>query len=730
MNTENNKTIDLEVDFKYAESNCKALNNLKASINKGKCIVLCGASGCGKTSLLRVINRLIPEFYEGELKGYCLINGVDHKNQTLAELGKTISSVFQDPRSQFFTTNTTNELAFGLENFGYSHDEIISRVNKIFDDPKYAKYKNRNVFELSSGERQNIAILAAKVLDTDIYLLDEPSANLDYDSTNELVENLKTLKALNKTIILSEHRLYHLKDLADEYWLMDKGEIVKVISKEDMCQLNNAELAKLSLRTNNLDSLSYKLRQDFSYDNHCLELDNLSFAYSKHGKNILKGISSKFYRHEVIGLIGANGSGKTTLGKIIAGLYQGYQGKISFDGKIQSSKDLVNNTIFIMQEAEFQFFTNSVMNELSYGKELNDTLKDRIESLLKRFNLWEVRNQHPFSLSGGQMQKLVLLLAYLSDKKIVVLDEPSAGLDYESLKCCADIIREMQKDKLIIVITHDLELISKVCSRVISLENCLIKDDIRLKDDEDFKRVKTYIMHDMPKPKLEKVNDEVLPLFDPRVKFFVFIVALIAGIGTDMPLIVSSFAMVEVVELFEKRYKSCLMAIILMAAIVLSYSIYPSIVTAFIISFFPRMVLIMYAALMIAREEDSAISLAALRKMHIDEKIIMILAVTIHFFPVLNKDLKIMRQSIKTRGFYTKFSEKLKSILDYFEILIVPMVFRVTRIAESLAASAETRGISLKNHRDSYYVLSLKLKDYLVILMTIVIISLGIIVNI
>ena len=729
MNNDTAKIIDLEVDFKYSDSNYKALNNLKASIQKGKCIVLCGASGCGKTSLLRIINRLIPEFYEGDLKAYCLINAINNSDQTLAEIGKTVSSVFQDPRSQFFTTNTTNELAFGLENFGYSHEEIFNRVNKIFDNPKYAKYKNRNVFELSSGERQNIAILAAKVLDTDIYLLDEPSANLDYESTNELVSNLKDLKALKKTIIISEHRLYHLKDLADEFWLMKQGEIVKIISKEEMAKLNNADLAKLSLRTNNLDSLNMSSKQEYNLGANCLELNNLSFTYHKHTNNILNNINTKIYSHEVVTLVGANGTGKTTLGKIIAGLYKGYQGKIIFNNKLLNQKSLVNNTIFIMQEAEFQFFTNSVMNELSYGKQLSNELKTKIEDLLKRFNLWEVRNQHPFSLFGGQMQKLVLLLAYLSDKPIVVLDEPSASLDYDSLNNCVQIIKEMQKDKLVLVITHDLELISKVATRSIILENSTIKSDIKLNSNNDFNQVKRYIMHEMPKISPQKAKNEHLPYFDPRVKFIVFIIALIAGIGTYTPLILSSFIMVEVVELLEKHYKSCLSAIVLMGIIMLSYRLYPSIITAFIISFFPRMILIMYAALMIAREEDSAINLAALRKMHINEKIIMILAVTIRFFPVLNKDLKIMRQSIKTRGFYTNISEKIKYILDYFEILIVPMVFRVTRIAESLAASAETRGISLKNQRDSYYVLSFKLKDYLIIVLTIVVITLGIMIN-
>ena len=730
MNTDNKKVVDLEVDFTYAESSYPSLNNMKASVQKGKCIILCGASGCGKTSLLRIINRLIPEFYEGELKGFCLINGIDHSNQTLGELGETISSVFQDPRSQFFTTNTTNELAFGLENFGYPHDEIVSRIKKIFDDPKYAKYKNRNVFELSSGERQNIAILSAKVLDTDIYLLDEPSANLDYESTKELVDQLKSLKALQKTIVLSEHRLYQLKDLADEYWVMKHGEIVKMISKEEMDQLKDDDLAKLSLRTNDLTRLRYHNHEQYDVDKPCLELNNVSFSYHKHDRKILYQISTTFHRHEVVGLIGANGSGKTTLGKIIAGLYKGDQGTITFDGNLQRQKDLVHNTIFIMQEAEFQFFTNTVMNELSYGKMVNEQLQSKIEQLLKRFNLWEVRNQHPFSLSGGQMQKLVLLLAYLSDKPIVVLDEPSAGLDYDSLHQCSEMIKEMQKEKLIIVITHDLELISNVCSRVITLEQGAIKDDISLHHDEDFDKVKTFIMHDMHMTTVQKITKEHIPFFDPRVKFFVFVVALIAGIGTYTPLIVSSFVMVEVVVLFEKHYKSSIIAMMLMASIVLSYSFYPSIVTAFIISFFPRMVLIMYAAFMIVREEDGAISLAALRKMHVSEKIIMILAVTIRFFPVLNKDLKIMHQSIKTRGFYTNIGEKIKSVLSYFEILIVPMVFRVTRIAESLAASAETRGISLKNHRDSYYVLRLQVKDYLMIVATIASIVLGLFIKI
>ena len=179
----------------------------------------------GKSTLLRCINGLIPQFYEGELKGFCRLNGRDTAGMSIGEIGELAASVFQDPQSQFFTVNSSNEVAFGLENHGLPQEEIWQRVDEAFWVFHLERLKERNVYELSSGERQLISILSAWAMDTDIFLLDEPTANLDFAATQQLREILLTLKQQGKTLLLSEHRLCYLTDIADEYWIMADGEI-------------------------------------------------------------------------------------------------------------------------------------------------------------------------------------------------------------------------------------------------------------------------------------------------------------------------------------------------------------------------------------------------------------------------------------------------------------------------------------------------------------------------
>lgn len=217
--------IDFEFEFQYAEEKKPTLGHTCGHIPAGRCVVLCGGSGCGKSTLLRCINGLIPQFYEGELKGFCRLGGKDTAGMSIGEIGELAASVFQDPRSQFFTVNSSNEVAFGLENHGLMQEEIRQRVDKAFGVFHLERLKNRNVYELSSGERQLISILSAWAMDTDIFLLDEPTANLDFAATEQLKEILLELKNQGKTILLSEHRLYYLADIADEFWVMANGEI-------------------------------------------------------------------------------------------------------------------------------------------------------------------------------------------------------------------------------------------------------------------------------------------------------------------------------------------------------------------------------------------------------------------------------------------------------------------------------------------------------------------------
>ena len=189
------------------------MQKIGGSIPAGRCVVLCGGSGCGKTTLLRCINGLISQFYEGELKGFCLLNGQDTAGMRIGEIGELAASVFQDPRSQFFTVNSSNEVAFGLENHGLPQGEIRRRVDDAFRIFHLERLKDRSVYELSGGERQLISILSAWAMDTDIFLLDEPTANLDFSATRQLRKILLALKQQGKTLLLSEHRLYYLTDM-------------------------------------------------------------------------------------------------------------------------------------------------------------------------------------------------------------------------------------------------------------------------------------------------------------------------------------------------------------------------------------------------------------------------------------------------------------------------------------------------------------------------------------
>lgn len=202
--------IDIEFEFRYEGEKTPALSGVAGHIDKGKCVVLCGSSGCGKSTLLRCVNHLVPQFYDGKFDGFCRLNGQDTKEFSIGEAGEIAASVFQDPRSQFFTMNSSTELAFGLENFGVSHDKMIDRVEEAFKHFHLGRLKNRAVFELSSGERQLVAIMSAGALNTEILLLDEPTANLDFMAIEQLGEALKNLKEQGKTMLISEHRLYYL----------------------------------------------------------------------------------------------------------------------------------------------------------------------------------------------------------------------------------------------------------------------------------------------------------------------------------------------------------------------------------------------------------------------------------------------------------------------------------------------------------------------------------------
>ena len=704
--------IDFEFEFQYSEENTPTLRKVSGNIPAGRCVVLCGGSGCGKSTLLRCINGLIPQFYEGELTGFCRLDGQDTADLSIGEIGELAASVFQDPRSQFFTVNSSNEVAFGLENHGLPQEKIRDRVDEAFRTFHLEHLKNRNVYELSSGERQLISILSAWATDTDIFLLDEPTANLDFAATQQLRNILLKLKKQGKTLLLSEHRLYYLADIADEYWIMANGEIKHKYTAEKAKSLSPLQLHTLSLRTLDLEQITVSERPPQPENMpQALSVSNLRYEYGRKNRAILSDVNFSVCTHEIVGLVGANGCGKTTLGKLIAGLYHSTGGEISLFGKAQKPKQLQKQVLFIMQEAEFQFFTNSVLHELQYGHKITAEFEKKTETLLKNMDMWECRDRHPFSLSGGQMQRLTLMMAYLSDKPIIILDEPTAGQDAESLKRCAELIREMRKEKTVLIITHDLELIADACDRCIGLCGGHSDTEFFIRSQQDLQAVRRYM--ECFHPTKVSPPKQYKERFHPATKLLYWLVLTIVISTSDNHLVYAAYAALMLLTAADGRLITALFGSASFGALWAANVLLPDTLFSFILVLFPRIIAIGISMMTLIGRNEASRTLAALRNMHLPERFIMIVAVIFRFFPVLSGDMKLLRQSIRTRGAFVTLWQKLRALPSYIEILTVPMALRVIRIAETLSASAETRGIDLKRRKSNFLSLRFSAWDIL-----------------
>lgn len=704
--------IDFEFEFQYSQESTPTLRKVSGNIPAGRCVVLCGGSGCGKSTLLRCLNGLIPQFYEGELTGFCRLDGHGTADFSIGEIGELAASVFQDPRSQFFTVNSSNEVAFGLENHGLPQEKIRDRVDEAFRTFHLEHLKNRNVYELSSGERQLISILSAWAMDTDIFLLDEPTANLDFAATQQLKNILLKLKKQGKTLLLSEHRLYYLADIADEYWIMANGEIKHKYTAEKAKSLSPLQLHTLSLRTLDLEQITVSERPPQPENMpQALFVSDLRYEYGRKNRAILSDVNFSVCTHEIVGLVGANGCGKTTLGKLIAGLYHSTGGEISLFGKAQKPKQLQKQVLFIMQEAEFQFFTNSVLHELQYGHKITDEFEKKTETLLKSMDMWECRDRHPFSLSGGQMQRLTLMMAYLSDKPIIILDEPTAGQDADSLKRCAELIREMGKEKTVLIITHDLELIADACDRCIGLCDGHADTEFFIRSQQDLQAVRRYM--ECFHPTKVSPPKQYKERFHPATKLLYWLVLTIVISTSDNHLVYAAYAALMLMTAADGRLITALFGSASFGALWAANVLLPDTLFSFILVLFPRIIAIGISMMTLIGRNEASRTLAALRNMHLPERFIMIVAVIFRFFPVLSGDMKLLRQSIRTRGAFVTLWQKLRALPSYIEILTVPMALRVIRIAETLSASAETRGIDLKRRKSNFLSLRFSAWDIL-----------------
>ena len=457
-----------------------SLHNINLKINEGEFVLLTGGSGCGKTTILRLINGLIPNFFEGDLKGTVTVDGADVSHAELYDTAKTVSTVFQNPRSQFFNVDTTSELAFACENQGMEKDEILRRIDHTVNKLHLEPLMGRSLFQLSGGQKQKIACASVAVTGNKIILLDEPSANLDLKTIEELRELLKKWKNEGKTIVVAEHRISYLWELADRTIILKDGEIIREISRSEMDKISEEELHKLGLRSHchsELVSESHckKMLKPVQHDDEACKHDGEIIQIHYFRYKYRNGLVALNIPHmeipsgKITAITGNNGEGKTTFLNCLCGLGHRSKGTIEFKGKTYKRHARQKQIFLVMQDVNHQLFTESVLDEVLISqKEENEEEAHRI---LASLDLDDFSDRHPQSLSGGQKQRVAVACAIASGREILLFDEPTSGLDYTHMLQIGQILRDLKAlGKTVIVVTHDRELIKECCDFEIPLK--------------------------------------------------------------------------------------------------------------------------------------------------------------------------------------------------------------------------------------------------------------------
>lgn len=468
-----------DVSFTYKNNrHAQNLTDLNLNFKKGEVILLCGESGCGKTTLTRFLNGLIPNFFDGKREGKVYLGSDLISEMPIYEISKHIGSVFQNPKTQFFNVDTTSELVFGCENLSMSVDEIEKRLDSVVNDFNISNLIDKNIFKLSGGEKQKIACASVSAVGPDVMVLDEPSSNLDSKSSWDLENIIKKWKELGKTVIIAEHKLFFLSDVVDKVLFINDGKATNEWSINEFKKINHRDLG---LRQLKLDNLEIKRKEYYSNNQEFLELKNFKLNYGK--KQVLDIGNIKIPKNEIIAIIGENGAGKSTFANCLCGLKRSCKGELIFDGKTLKRKDRLKKSYMVMQDVNHQLFTESVLDEVLLSMDEEDV--GLAEDILRNLNLIHLKDAHPMALSGGEKQRVAIASAIASKKEILIFDEPTSGLDLKNMIKVSENLRYLQSLGITsFIITHDFELICEVCSHILHFDDGKIIDNYKIDENK------------------------------------------------------------------------------------------------------------------------------------------------------------------------------------------------------------------------------------------------------
>lgn len=460
--------------FSYNTSSKKALSNINLKVNSGDFVLVIGQSGCGKTTLLKMLKKeLTPS---GELSGNIFFKRKKITELSLKDSASNIGYIMQDPDSQIVTDKVYSELAFGLENLGYKKEIIRSKVAEFASYFGFTEMFERDTNSLSGGEKQLLNLASVMVMNPEVILLDEPLSMLDPIFAVEFIHTLKRINDdFGTTVIICEHHLSEVFHLCDKVLCLNKGEIIAYnssreiykklkgneiektlptpvrvfnsVNSEKICPINIKE-GRAFLRELDI-KLVYNSEKEIKLKDEILSAKNLWFRYEKSGKDILRNFSISLKKGEIYALTGENGCGKSTLLKILSGSHKPYRGKIKHNLKLG----------YLPQNPKYVFVKDKLEDDL---KLVNNSYNE----LLTEFGLSEYINTHPYDLSGGELQRAAICKVLLTEPDVLLLDEPTKGLDNSAKNKLGIILKQLaQKGLTIVLVTHDLDFAAEFSDR-------------------------------------------------------------------------------------------------------------------------------------------------------------------------------------------------------------------------------------------------------------------------
>lgn len=441
-----------DIEFKYQINSKKnIIDGFSYDFLEGKVYLISGFSGCGKSTLAYILSGLYPEHKGIMSKGKVLLLNREISEYSPNERVKDIMMMFQNSDAQFCMEKVKDEIIFCLENIEYSVEKMDELVDIVLSEMDILYLKDRDLSSLSGGEKQKVALAIILAISPKIIILDEPFANVDYESSQEIIQKLKRLNEENKTTIIAiDHRISLWKDIEYEFLYLGKG--CKILDDTSYFELEDSEEIKEN-------------RENLKEKEVVLELENISIGYGE--KKLLENCSLIAREGEIVSLVGKSGAGKSSLLLNITGLTKIKNGTIKFLGKDIKKwkrKEILKNIGIVFQNPQNQFVTYKVIDELLFSMKQNEKdekkLLERAENLLKQFNLYEYRNYSPFALSQGQQRKVAVLSMLAGDQKILLCDEPTYGQDNRTSKEIMEFLKKRANEGLtIIIVSHDRNLV-------------------------------------------------------------------------------------------------------------------------------------------------------------------------------------------------------------------------------------------------------------------------------